>query len=95
MNFIFESSSPNKLFDAFAAGKPVLQNTSGWIKSLNLEYPFGYTWQAGQPGNFAEGVFNMLNSPQYHQWSINAKQLAENDFSRDILSNKYLTLLNA
>ncbi len=91
---VLQSSSPNKLFDAFAAGKPVLQNTSGWIKSLNLEFPFGYTWQAGQPENFAEGVFNMLNSPQYHQWSINAKQLAENDFSRDILSNKYLTLLN-
>lgn len=92
---VLQSSSPNKLFDAFAAGKPVLQNTSGWIKSLNLEYPFGYTWQAGQPESFAEGVFNMLNSPQYLQWSINAKQLAENDFSRDILSNKYLTLLNA
>src|SRR5690606_15023205 len=34
---VLGTCSPNKLFDSLAAGIPVIQNTSGWIKEL-IEY---------------------------------------------------------
>ena len=31
---VLQTSSPNKMFDAFAAGVPIIQSTQGWIKEL-------------------------------------------------------------
>lgn len=90
---VLQSSSPNKLFDALAVSKPVLQNTSGWINELMKLKPFGYTWQANDAKDFAFGVHHLLEESNYKVYQSNAHYLAKEQFDRDFLSNQYLKVL--
>jgi glycosyltransferase involved in cell wall biosynthesis len=91
---VFDSASPNKLFDAFAAGLPVIQTTQGWIKEL-LDYEnCGLTVPGDDPKALVEALLTISENFQLRQeMSANASKLAMERFDRDILADKMLSAL--
>lgn len=93
-NFVQDTSSPNKIFDSFAAGKPIIQTTRGWISELINKYNCGLNCDPQSPLTMALNmVFYFENPDILIEHSNNAKYLAENVFNRDLLSEKYLELV--
>lgn len=89
------TASPNKIFDAFAAGIPVVQNTQGWIKDYIEERNCGLTVAKSDPAALAGAVIEILDNPGlWQQMSQNAKNAALEDFDRDKLSSEMLFAIN-
>ena len=94
-NTVQNTSSPNKVFDSFAAGKPVIQTTEGWLKELFVEYDCGINVDPSNPLEMANAMIKYINNQELAiQHGLNAKELAENKFNRDKLAVKYLDFIN-
>ncbi|MEE4001065.1 glycosyltransferase family 4 protein [Tenacibaculum sp. FZY0031] len=94
-NKIKWDNSANKFFDTLAAGKPILINYQGWQADLIKEKNCGYILPAHPSDidalDFAEYLKDdKLLSIQ----SANSKEIGSKEFSLDILSSKYLHILN-
>ena len=86
---ILDTSSPNKLFDAMAAGIPVIQTTQGWIKTLLIENNCGFTVPYNNPEALAEVCTSIANNLELrNQMGLNSKKLATTEFERGNLSEK-------
>ena len=91
---VLDTSSPNKLFESLAAGVPVIQNTNGWIKDLLLENNCGFTVDADNENELVEKLIELATNHELHNlMSTNARILAEQEFDKNILSQKMLTAL--
>jgi glycosyltransferase involved in cell wall biosynthesis len=87
---VFQTSSPNKLFDAFAAGVPLIQNTQGWIKTLFLEVPCGINVPQENPAEFGKAIERMVASEEErNEMAAHSKMLGETRFNRDQLAEEY------
>ena len=94
-NKIKWDNSANKFFDTLAAGKPILINYQGWQADLIKEKNCGYILPAHPSDidalDFAEYLKDdKLLSIQ----SANSKEIGSKEFSLEILSRKYLKILN-
>ena len=90
---IMETSSPNKLFDGLAAGKPIINNTRGWIAGLLDESHCGFTHVPGDVQAAADHIQRLVDDPNLcGSMGRRARQLAEDRFSRDQLADAYLSL---
>jgi len=88
---VLHTSSPNKMFDSFAAGVPIIQSTKGWIKELVDRSQCGINVEPDKPGQFAAAIESIANDKEYRNLlANNAKRLAEKEFNRNILSERYL-----
>jgi glycosyltransferase involved in cell wall biosynthesis len=95
-NEVQDTCSPNKIFDSFAAGKPIIQTTRGWIKELVEQSNCGINADPRNPEDFAKKInyyFN-LETEKKEQMKKAALKLAKNQFNRDLLSIKYINILN-
>ena len=91
---VFDTVSPNKLFDAFAAGVPVIQTTQGWIRELLEEENCGTTTDPQDPDSLARTIQFFAHNPDQRQaMSRNSLRVGKKYFDRDLLSQKYLGLL--
>lgn len=91
---VIKHSSPNKLFDALAAGKPVIQTTDGWIKTLLREHNCGYTISSDDPEKLANILIEMADNPKKVKvMGKNAKKLAVNEFDKNTLATKMLNAM--
>ena len=89
---IFDTSSPNKLFDSLAASVPVVQTTNGWIRDLMNKYDCGLTIDANSAESLAASLIKLADEPNLQKrLAVNAKKLAERMFDRDFLANKMLS----
>lgn len=89
-NPIQNTCSPNKLYDSFAAGIPVIQTTTGWIYSLFERTKCGINVDPTQPETMANAIIYMCDHPEItRSMSKAARHLAENEFSADLLAKKY------
>lgn len=87
---VWSTVSPNKMFDSFAAGVPIIQNTGGWIHDLVGEQACGLNAQMGDPQSMAECIRRISTDDTLRlELGRNARRLAETAFNRDILSRKY------
>ena len=92
---ILETNSPNKFFDGLASGKLCICNTRGWIKELIEKNECGFYYNPEKPLDFIDKIIpytndmNLLNLSQ-----LNARRLAEREFSKEIMVEKLLTLIN-
>lgn len=92
---VLGTNSPNKMFDSFAAGVPIIQSTRGWIANLVNQSSCGINVDPTKPKEFADAIQLFLENPDLaNEMGRNAKALAENDFNRTVLSNKFLAGLN-
>ena len=93
---VLHTSSPNKMFDSFAAGVPVIQSTKGWIKDLIDIERCGLNVDAHYLNTFPKAMLELAqNKVLQKELSNNATRMAETRFNRDILSLTYLAALNA
>lgn len=95
-NIIQDTSSPNKVFDSFAAGKPVIQTTRGWIYDLISREHCGFNADPQKPEDFAFKVkeYFKLGVEEKDKISASAKRLSQTQFDREELANKYLTIIS-
>ncbi|MBD3385832.1 glycosyltransferase [candidate division KSB1 bacterium] len=81
--------SPNKMFDALAAGKPVLVNVGGWLGETIEKHQCGYQLDPGRPADLADAVKKLSTNPQQvDEMGENARRLAEREFDRRKLAQK-------
>jgi glycosyltransferase involved in cell wall biosynthesis len=89
-----DTASPNKLFDAFAAGVPVVQTTQGWIKDLLDREGCGITVPPGDAGAMADAILRLVRNDELNkQMGRNAKRVALEQFDRGMLAEKIRQVL--
>jgi glycosyltransferase involved in cell wall biosynthesis len=91
---ILYTCSPNKLFDTFAAGRPAVVNTPGWLQELVERNEAGVYARHGDPADLADKVTFLRDHPELvKRYGENARRLAEREFSRDLLAERALGVL--
>ncbi len=91
---VLQTSSPNKLFDAFAAGIPVIHNTTGWIRELCEEHQFGISIQPDDEAALADAILKITRDSELkNKLASNSKNMASKFFNRDHLASRYLEAL--
>jgi len=91
---VLDSSSPNKFFESLAAGIPVIQNTNGWIKDFIEDNKIGFTLDPDDPEALARLLIEIADGNiDITRMGIRAKKIAEEQFNKDYLSDKYLSIL--
>lgn len=90
-NLVQSTCSPNKIFDSFAAGVPIVQTSTGWIKDLVEEEKCGINISLSSPKEAAEKIMWLSqDEAAARDMGRNALRLAQGEFNRDILAGKYL-----
>ena len=86
--------SPNKLFDALAAGVPVVQNTDGWIRDLLDRHQCGLSAPPGDAEALANAVLRLARDRQLaNRLGANARRVAVELFDRSVLAAKMRQVL--
>lgn len=85
--------SPNKLFDYFAAGKPVL--ISSKHPTIVDEAGAGIRFRPGVPGDLAKGIIRMMEMDRSERAAMGARglELARTRYSVPTITDQYETLL--
>jgi glycosyltransferase involved in cell wall biosynthesis len=80
---VLYTCSPNKLFDTFAAGRPAIVNSPGWLKELVEENEAGFFVRPDDAAHLAERVLYLRDHPETaRSFGRNARRLAEERFDR-------------
>ena len=88
------TASPNKMFDAFAAGTPVVQATQGWIKDLFEREQCGITVCPNTPDTMADAVERIASDEDLRvRLAANSRRVARTLFDRSLLAERYLGIL--
>ena len=87
----YYGTSPNKFFDYISAGLPVLNNYPGWIADLIAEHDCGFVVPPDDPYSFADSLIAAAEDREaLHHKGKKARALAERDFSREVLSVRWV-----
>ena len=87
-------TSPNKFFDYLAAGRPILINYPGWLAGLIEQHNAGIAVPADNPAAFADALIHLAtHSDACAEMGRNARRLAETEFSRTTLANRWLDVV--
>jgi len=93
---VLTTISPNKLFDAFAAGLPTVNVTEGWIKGLFEEAQCGLNVPTGSSRLLADAVVRLADDEALRRrLGDNARRLARDVYDRDLLAHRMLAQLLA
>jgi glycosyltransferase involved in cell wall biosynthesis len=86
--------SPNKMFDALAAGKPVLINVPGWLGETIENNKCGKCVDSRRPQTLADALEELADNPQMcREMSKNALLLAQREFDRVKLADRLENVL--
>lgn len=92
---VLQTNSPNKFFDGLAAGKLSIVNTEGWLRELTQQYQCGFYADPQDPEAFVARLKPFLeNSSLLQTYQQNARQLAEQEFSKEKLLQSILKLVS-
>ncbi len=92
---VLETNSPNKFFDSIAAGKLCIVNNKGWIKDLIESNECGFYVPPSQEQLFFEQLEPYLEDKNLLvKAQQNARKLAEQRFSRSLLTRKFVEVFN-
>lgn len=87
-------TSPNKFFDYISAGLPVLNNYPGWLAGMITEHQCGFAVPPEDAAAFASALEKAAGDrPNLKLMGANSLQLAEREFDRAILSNRFVDWL--
>jgi glycosyltransferase involved in cell wall biosynthesis len=92
---VLSTSSPNKMFDSFAAGVPVIQNTTGWIRELVDKSGCGINVEPENENSMANAIAFMasVDKDQLFAMKSASHYLASHEFDREHLAKKYLNAI--
>ena len=94
-NPVQDTCSPNKIFDSFAAGVPIVQTSNGWIRDLVRDKQCGINVDLNDPKDCAQQMIRLSKDTELReQLSRNARNLAEGEFNRSRLAAEYLEIIN-
>jgi glycosyltransferase involved in cell wall biosynthesis len=83
------------MFDALAAGKPILTNMPGWLGDLAEQNRTGVLVRPDDPVDFANKAVWMRDHPDdLAVFGRNGRRLAEEQFSRDVLAKRLEAVLD-
>ena len=87
--------SPNKLYDAYALGIPVICTIKGAIKKEIKFNKLGLIADPGKPLELAKAIIKMYKLPIKERINMGerARKIAEEIYSRDKVSEKYISLI--
>jgi glycosyltransferase involved in cell wall biosynthesis len=92
---ILETNSPNKFFDALAAGKLIITNTKGWVKDIVEKEQCGFYYDPDQPKEFIHTIKPYIKSRLMLKESQNrARIIAETKFAKSAQVEKLITLIS-
>lgn len=85
---VLETGSPNKYFDALAAGKMIVVNFKGWIKEEIEAHACGVYVDPSHPGDFIKKL-------EFDFWSAQHKSrlLAEKRYARHTVCNQWVKIV--
>ncbi|HLR37627.1 MAG TPA: glycosyltransferase family 4 protein [Chitinophagaceae bacterium] len=90
----YYGTSPNKFFDYISAGLPIVNNYPGWLADMIQEHKCGEVVESNNPESFADALIKMADSLQLREeYGRNSRALAEQQFNRDILAQKFVSFL--
>ena len=90
----YYGTSPNKFFDYIASGLPIINNYPGWLADMIGADNCGIVVAPDSPEEFAEGLIKLADNPDARaEYGKNARALAEREFDRDVLSDKFSDFL--
>jgi glycosyltransferase involved in cell wall biosynthesis len=91
---VLKTNSPNKFFDALAAGKAILVNHKGWVYDLVKTHELGISCLPGKmDAAFAKLEKLEENPSALNRMSKNSRILAETYFSKEIAVSRLLELI--
>ena len=87
--------SPNKLYDAYALGRPVITTVAGAINQEVEDYRLGVTAPPGDPQALAAAIKRLMDTPNSERQAMahRAIELAQSTYSRQRIKAEYNTLL--
>lgn len=92
---VLKTNSPNKFFDALAAGKGIIVNHKGWVYQLVKEYNLGIYFNPELPEEAFKKIENMaLNPRQLRESQKNSRELSEKYFSKEIAVQRLLAVID-
>ncbi|GAP20917.1 glycosyltransferase [Leptolinea tardivitalis] len=92
----YKTTYPNKVFDAMAAGKPVLLCIDGVIRQLVEGADAGMFAQPGNPEDIARVIISMVDDQKHcRQMGINGETLVREKYSRSVITDELLVVLEA
>jgi glycosyltransferase involved in cell wall biosynthesis len=92
---VLKTNSPNKFFDALAAGKGIIVNHKGWVYQLVKEYNLGIYFNPENPEEAFEKLEKMASNPKLIQETQkNSRELAEKYFSKEIAIQRLLAVID-
>jgi glycosyltransferase involved in cell wall biosynthesis len=91
---ILETGSPNKYFDGLAAGKLIIINFGGWIREEIERQKCGIYLDSKHPTEFVKKIRPFLEDAKLlNSYRENASRLAESNYSRHALSEKFASII--
>lgn len=92
---VLQTGSPNKYFDALAAGKLAILNTSGWLREITELNKCGFYYDPKKPNSFIKKLMPYVNdSNLLFSSQKNARQIAEQYYSKELQIQKLLKVFN-
>ena len=87
--------SPNKLYDAYALGRPVITTVAGAINAEVAHYRLGETAPPGDPEALAAAIKRLIDTPKSERKAManRAIALAHSIYSRQRINAEYNALL--
>ena len=87
--------SPNKLYDAYALGRPVITTVAGAINAEVEDYRLGETAPPGDPKALAAAIMRLMETPKSERQAManRAIELAHSTYSRQRINSEYNALL--
>ena len=84
--------SPNKLFDAYAVGRPVITTIKGIVNNEVEEFNLGVTSPPGDPMKLSKAIKKLFKKERSERIniSINCRKMVDNFYSKDLILSKYL-----
>jgi glycosyltransferase involved in cell wall biosynthesis len=90
---VLETGSPNKYFDGLAAGKLIVINFGGWIKNEIEKHHCGIQVDAKYPIDFVTKIQPFISDTiLLERYQNQSRLLAENEYSRKILSERFVRI---
>ncbi|ERM82152.1 hypothetical protein P872_08255 [Rhodonellum psychrophilum GCM71 = DSM 17998] len=92
---VLRTNSPNKFFDALAAGKSILVNHKGWVHDLVKANALGLYASPSKPLEAFQKLDELAQNPErLLSFQANARKLAVNHFSKELAVRKMLVVLD-
>lgn len=92
---VLKTNSPNKFFDALAAGKAILVNHKGWVFELVKQYGLGFSCLPGKMETAFIELERVESDPKaLHQMQQNSRVLAEKYFSKEHAGTRLKEVIN-